>query len=133
MNRNVSALESSNSVLDALKVMTERGVGCVVITSGSRPVGIITERDLMKAMMNDKEVLGCKLNEVMSQPLTTVRPNTAVTEALSVMKNRNIRRLPVVEEEKLLGIVTVHSDLLYWALAASTKKDSQYRVEPKAP
>jgi len=38
-----------------------------------------------------------------------------------------------VEEEKLLGIVTVHSDLLYWALAASTKKDSQYRVEPKAP
>jgi CBS domain-containing protein len=129
MNRNVSALESSNSVLDALKVMTEKGVGCVVVTSESKPVGIITERDLMRAMMNGREVLGCRLHDVMSQPLTTVRPDTAVTDALSVMKDRNIRRLPVVQEDKLLGIITVHRDLLYWALVASTGKNTQIPAE----
>jgi len=129
MNRNVSALETSNTVLDALKMMTEKGVGCVVITSSSRPVGILTERDVMKAMMNGKEVLEYKLNDVMSQPLTTVRPDAAVTEALGVMKDRNIRRLPVVKEDRLLGIITVHRDLLYWALAACAPN----RTQPEGP
>jgi CBS domain-containing protein len=126
MNRNVSALDSCNTVLDALRIMTEKGVGCVVVTSASKPVGIVTERDVMKAMMKGKEVLEYRLHDVMSRPLMSVPPNTAVAEALNVMKSRNIRRLPVVREDKLLGIITIHKDLLYWALAAAGKEEPRY-------
>jgi len=122
MNRNVSALDSSNTVLDAMRVMTERSVGCVVITSMSHPVGIITERDLMKTMMNGKDVLENKLSEIMSQPLAAVAPDAPVVEALRLMKDRNIRRLAVVQDGVLRGIITIHSDLLYWALAPAKDK-----------
>lgn len=124
MNRRVSTLDASDTVVDALHVMTEKGVGCVIITLDSRPVGILTERDVMKTMMKGKEVLGNKLSEVMSIPLTTVPPNTPVVEALKLMKKMNIRRLPVVSDGELQGIITVHQDLMYWALVAASGSSS---------
>jgi CBS domain-containing protein len=118
MNRNVSTLDVSGTVHDAIQIMTEKGVGCVVITNESKPVGILTERDVMKAIMRREKVLASRVSDVMVVPLTSVAPETPVVQALDLMRQRNIRRLPVVSDEQLRGIVTVHRDLLYWALTA---------------
>jgi len=90
----------------------------VVITNESKPVGILTERDVMKAIMRREKVLASRVSDVMVVPLTSVAPETPVVQALDLMRQRNIRRLPVVSDEQLRGIVTVHRDLLYWALTA---------------
>jgi len=119
MNRKVTTLDISGTVRDAARIMTEKSVGCIVITEDTRPVGIVTERDVMKAMMQDKDVLANKVSELMSVPLTTAPPETPVVEALDLMKKKNIRRLPIVSDGELQGIVTIHTDLLYWALSAA--------------
>ena len=119
MNKNVSTPDASQTVRDALRVMTEKSVGCVVITKGRSPVGILTERDVMRAMLNGKHILKNSVTQVMSLPLTTVPPETSVIEALDLMKKKAIRRLPVVSNGELQGIITIHTDLLYWALAAA--------------
>jgi CBS domain-containing protein len=117
MNSNVSTLDVSGSVRDVMRIMTEKSVGCVVITDDSKPVGIVTERDVMRAMMEEAG-LSRRVIDVMVHPLTSVPPETPVVQALQLMRSKNIRRLPVVSDQKLHGIVTVHRDLLYWALTA---------------
>lgn len=116
MNRSVSTLDASETVLDALRLMTEKGVGCLVITENAKPVGIVTERDVMKAMMQGRDVLKNRVADLMSLPLTSVPPETPVVDALDLMRKKNIRRLPVVSNGELQGIITIHTDLLYWAL-----------------
>jgi len=123
MNRSVATLDVSGTVLDALRIMTTKSVGCLIITDSTKPVGIVTERDVMKVMMQGRDILNNKVAEVMSIPLTAVRPETSVVEALDLMKKKNIRRLPVVSDGELQGIITIHTDLLYWALTA-TKGDT---------
>jgi CBS domain-containing protein len=125
MNRKVTTLDVSRTVLDAVRIMTEKGVGSLVITEDSKPVGIVTERDVMKAMMQGKDILRNKVADVMTLPLTTVPPETPVVEALDLMKKKNIRRLPVVSDGELQGIITIHTDLLYWALTA-TRADTPH-------
>jgi CBS domain-containing protein len=71
----------------------------------------------MKIVIKGKEVLNNKVLDVMIRPLTTVPPDTPVVQALDLMRKKNIRRLPVVSDGHLHGIVTIHRDLLYWALA----------------
>jgi CBS domain-containing protein len=119
MSRNVTTLDTSGTVLDAIRIMTEKGIGCVVVTDKAKPVGIVTERDVMKAMMQGRNVLNSKIAEVMINPVTTVPPEAPVVKALDLMKKKGIRRLPVVSDGKLRGIITVHRDLLYWALPQS--------------
>jgi CBS domain-containing protein len=96
--------------------MTEKGIGCVVITESGRPVGVLTEKDIMKEIVKGKNVLHREVGSIMSRPLISVRPDTPVVDALDLMRKKDIRRLAVVDGEKLEGLVTVHRDLLYWAL-----------------
>ena len=119
MNRNVATLDASRTLKDAVHIMTEKSVGCVIVQENQKPVGIVTERDVMKAMLNHEDALASNVTQVMSIPLTTVPPDTAVVEALDLMKKKAIRRLPVVSNGELQGIITIHTDLLYWALAAA--------------
>jgi CBS domain-containing protein len=98
--------------------MTEKGVGCVVITENGRPVGVLTDKDIMKKIVRNKNVFQEDVGTLMSQPLVSVPPDMPVVDALNLMRRKNIRRLPVVNEGRLEGLVTVHRDLLYWALTA---------------
>jgi CBS domain-containing protein len=118
MIKNVLSTETSTHLVDAARLMTERGIGCVVITENGRPVGVLTEKDVMKKIVKDKNVFQEDVGTLMSQPLVSVPPDMPVVDALDLMKKKNIRRLPVVNEGRLEGLVTVHRDLLYWALTA---------------
>jgi len=118
MTKNVLSTEKSTQLVDAARLMTEKGIGCVVITENGKPVGVLTEKDIMKEIVKDKNVFQKDVGSIMSRPLVSVPPDTPVVDALDLMRKRDIRRLPVVNGERLEGLVTVHRDLLYWALTA---------------
>jgi len=90
----------------AVSKMIEYQVGSVVVMSGGLPVGIVTERDLLKIMAEGRDPNKILTSEVMSKPLVTVGPDAPVTQAIALMKEKAIRRIPIVKENKLIGIVT---------------------------
>lgn len=122
MKKKVVTLDNSSTVLDAIRVMTEKCVGCIVIMRGMEPLGILTERDALVAIMHNKDALSHNVEEAMSKPLITVDPETPVVEALHLMKSKNIRHLPVVSGGQLRGIMTIHTALLNWASTSNRAK-----------
>lgn len=129
MIKNVLSTEKSTQLADAARLMTEKGIGCVVITENGKPVGVLTEKDIMKEIVRDKNVFEKDVGSLMSRPLVSVSPDTPVVDALDLMRKKDIRRLPVINEGRLEGLVTVHRDLLYWALTALRTSS----VAPTAP
>ena len=107
MNNNVVTAPPEISIRSIAKLMVDQGVGSIVIVKENRPVGIITEKDIVKAMAEGKDPDKVSAGEIMSKPLITVRPNTPLEKAVSIMVERNVRRLPVVEEGELVGIITM--------------------------
>jgi CBS domain-containing protein len=116
MTKNVVTAEASQPVKDVLQVMADKGIGCVVITEKNSPAGIVTERDIVRRILREQEILRYRAGEIMTKPLISVTPDTPVIDALHLMKEKDIRRLPVVQDSRLEGILTIHSDLLYWAV-----------------
>ena len=95
------------TVARAAKLMAERGVGSIIIVKSRKPVGILTERDLLlKVVSLDLKPSSVKVGKIMSTPIITIPPDADVTEAARTMARSKIRRLPVVEQDKLVGIVT---------------------------
>ncbi|MDI6819430.1 MAG: CBS domain-containing protein [Candidatus Hodarchaeaceae archaeon] len=107
MTEKVLTAGPRTTVAKAAKLMSERGVGSIIITQGKKPVGILTERDLlMKVVSVDLRPSKVLVSKVMSSPVLTVGPETEVAEAARVMIRNRIRRLPVVDRGRLVGIVT---------------------------
>lgn len=103
----VTSAEKTHTVLDAAKKMNEKRIGSVVVTEGDRVVGIFTERDVLtRVVAQGRDPEGTTLGEVMSSPVACCRRDTTIEECRDVMTNRRIRHLPVVEDDKLLGLIT---------------------------
>ncbi|MGD8545540.1 MAG: CBS domain-containing protein [Candidatus Bathyarchaeota archaeon] len=112
MTEPVITVSKDHSVLETVEIMSKKSIGCVVIMDKGKPVGIATERDILKRVvaegLNPSEV---KIEEIMSKPVRTINGDMAVIEAIRVMQKNDIRHLPVIEKEELVGIVT-QRDLL---------------------
>lgn len=94
------------------KDMAELGIGSVVITSGGKPAGIITERDIaLKVLLKNKRASEVKAKEIMSSPLITLEPETSIEKACELAVRLGIKRLPVVENGVPIGIVSVRNIL----------------------
>jgi len=107
MRTNVLTTGLGTTVAKAAKLMAELDVGSIVIVQNKKPIGILTERDLlMKVVSEDLKASAVRVGKIMSSPLTTISPNTDIVEAAKLMAKNKIRRLPVVENGKLVGIVT---------------------------
>jgi signal-transduction protein with cAMP-binding, CBS, and nucleotidyltransferase domain len=107
MTSRVLTATPTTTVAQAAKLMTERGVGSIIIAESKKPVGILTERDLlMKVVSLDLTPSKIKIGKIMSSPVTTVGPDVDIAEAARLMARGRIRRLPVVERGKLIGILT---------------------------
>jgi CBS domain-containing protein len=105
---NIVSLDARSSVKAAAELMVSKNVGSVLVTDGSHQyVGIVTERDLLKKVtatgQNPAQIW---LEDIMSRPLITIDAKSGLGEATSLMIERNIRRLLVVENEKVIGIFT---------------------------
>ena len=106
------------SVRDALGAMIEHDIGTVVVAEGDAAVGVFTERDLSRRVLEDDLLLDRTVREVMSSPVVAVGPEDEVVFIFQLMNDRGIRRLPVVESGRLVGIVT-ERDLLRWVDAVA--------------
>ena len=117
MSKPLITVDSEASCQDAIRVMAEKDIGAVVVTEKGKPVGIVTERDILKKVCPNVSCMKVKVREIMSKPLITVDANTPIGEAVSIMVDRNIRRLLVTEGGKIVGIVT-QKDLMKGTLDA---------------
>jgi CBS domain-containing protein len=112
MTRPIIAEDEDTLVTKIAEDMEELGIGSVVITSEGKPAGIITERDIaLKVLLKDRKANEVKAKEIMAYPLVTIKPEASVDEACKLAAKKRIKRLPVVENEMLIGIVSIR-DLL---------------------
>ena len=108
MTRDVVTINESETTLQAAIIMSEKGISSLIVIRDGKPVGIITERDFVKKICARKiDVSVVKVNEIMSKIQTFADPETPIDVAVQRMINHRIRRLPVLSNEKIVGIVTV--------------------------
>jgi CBS domain-containing protein len=111
MTKEVVTIDTSKSVFEAAELMSSRGLGCLIVVIKGFPVGIITERDIVRRIVAKRSSPDAKVVEVMTKKLIMVGPDTSLKEAARVMSNNKIRRLPVLKDNRLVGIV-VASDFV---------------------
>jgi len=107
MSENVKTVRVDDNVLDAVRKMNKFRIGSVIVLSGARPVGIITERNILQRVVepsNDPRIIRAK--DIMSSPLITIEPNATLEEAARLMVRRSIKKLPVIDDGRLIGIIT---------------------------
>jgi CBS domain-containing protein len=103
----VISLDSSRTAQEAAALMAEKEIGSVVVTKGGRPFGIVTHSDIVRWAGLRQKLLDATLEGQASQPLITVGRGATVEEAAKVMIKNEIHKLPVIDGDKLLGIVTI--------------------------
>ncbi len=107
MQKNVITIQENKSALDAAKLISEKDISFLVIVKDDKPIGVITERDFVrKIAAQDKQASLIPLSEIMSYKFRWVEPSTEIEDAVQKMLNHNIRRLIVLEDEKLVGVIT---------------------------
>lgn len=107
MSTHPKVASEDSTVLDIVKQMAKQSVSCVVITEGTKPVGIITERDIInKVIAKEKSPKNMPATDIMSTPVVSVSPNTSFGSVAKLMKDKKIRRVVITENDNLAGIVT---------------------------
>ena len=96
------------TVYDAIEMLDAKNIGAVLVMEGDKLIGMFSERDYTrKVVLRGKRSRETKVSEIMSSHLTTIRPNDGVEECLRIMTDKRIRHLPVVEGEKVIGIISI--------------------------
>lgn len=112
MRVNPTTVEAEATVAKAAAHMCRDEVGSCIVLSGNKPIGIVSEQDMnCKVVAQDIKPSSIYVKDIMSTPLITIEPDKTVGEAAQMMVKHRVRRLPVVEKGKVLGMVTVR-DLL---------------------
>lgn len=112
MTSNVLTVDPKTNVAEAANLMTKYKIGCLIVKSNSEPEGLITESDIIRKIVSkDIKASEITIGEVMSKNLISINPGCELNEAARVMAKNKIRRLPVVNEGVLVGILT-SSDVL---------------------
>lgn len=107
MVKNVITVEAEATVKEVAKLMNKHEIGCLVVMKKGEPVGIITERDMLKrVLLKSKDPRKTKVGKMMSKPLVIGEPQTNIRDAVRLMVEGKIKRLPIVEDGHLLGLVT---------------------------
>ena len=108
MTKDVVAVDENMTALDAARLMTEKGISSLIIEKDHAPVGIISERDFVKKIcLKDMQPSTINVGSMMSKIQTYASPDTPVEVAVQRMVNHKIRRLPVISDGKVIGIITV--------------------------
>jgi CBS domain-containing protein len=106
------------TVFEAIQKMAEKNVGALLVTSQDKLVGIISERDYTrKVAIKGKSSKELKVGEILSEHLVHVTPAHSIEECMRLMTEHRIRHLPVLEGEKIIGVVSI-GDLVNWIISA---------------
>jgi len=107
MAKDVVTVDLNATIFDSAVLMSEKKIGSLVVLDGKTPIGIVTERDFVRRVIAQKIPLDTKIGEIMSKPLITIEPNSSLREAARLMIKNDIRRLPVIMENELVGMLVV--------------------------
>jgi len=121
MTKSVISVDSSISVNEAAKMMEDSKVGAVIVMENNTPIGIITDRDFAVKIVAHAYQITTPVKQIMSSPLIATSPDETVLMAADLMQTRHIRKLPVIENDQIVGIIT-SSDLIN-QFAISTEDD----------
>lgn len=105
MTKKVITIDLNATVYDAAKLMDKKQIGCLVVTDGNVPIGMVTERDFVRRVVTKRFSLDAKVSEIMSKPLIIIDPDSSLRDAARLMIKHKIRRLPVCDGNKLVGII----------------------------
>ncbi len=120
----IVSVSSDTPVKEALQRMKEANIGAVLVIAEEKPVGIFSERDLARELAAyDEFPLSTPVEKLMTAPLITVTPMTPIETCMAMMTDKRVRHLPVVDEERLAGIISI-GDVVKGLL---TSKDSTIR------
>lgn len=106
MVRDVKTVHPKMSARRAAEIMARNRIGSVVVIEKGKPAGILTEGDISRAVARGIDLSSCSVRELMSRNLVTIGPEARVEEAAKLMAEAKVKKLPVVENGKLVGIVT---------------------------
>jgi len=123
MKKNVISIDSSMTAQDAAKMMDDASIGAIVVLEKGVVAGIITERDITRRIVAKGKPYTINVKEIMSAPVVVVNPDDSVWEAAQLMKTRKIHRMPAVQNNVLVGIITT-SDIVR---LCSVGSDSEMR------
>jgi CBS domain-containing protein len=123
----VVTISHSSNVLDAVRVMVDRNIGSLVVMEGQRPVGIVTERDVLRFTAGAPESLTeVGLTEIMTRDMITAEPRDRLAAMMDVMTEKRIRHLPVIESDRLVGIISI-GDLVNACRVSAEQENHQLR------
>ena len=112
--REVVSVSPADTVLHAANLMNERGIGGLLVVEAGEPVGIFTERDVLRRVVAPgRDPSSTRVAEVMTSPVTTSSPDLPIEECAALMTSRRIRHLPVREAGRIAGVVTIGDILAY--------------------
>ena len=123
MTKSVISVDSGITVNEAAKMMEDAKVGAVIVMENNTPVGIVTDRDFAVKIVAHAYQITTPLKQIMSSPLIATGPDETVLMAADLMYSRDIRKLPVIDNDKVVGIITA-TDLVN-QLAICTEEDIQ--------
>jgi CBS domain-containing protein len=136
MTKDVVTIDINKNVFEAAELMTAQSIGCLVITRDDSPVGMVTERDFVRKIVAKRGSFDSKISQIMSKYLITVGPETSLKEATRLMSANKIHRLPVLNNNKLVGIV-VASDFVRNIGKKTTSEEilealGRYPIDPRS-
>jgi CBS domain-containing protein len=106
--RKIWTISPATRVFDALQVMAEKDVGALLVVNGKTLVGVFSERDYArKVILQGKSSKDIRVSEIMSSPPIFIEPDNIIEQGLALMSAKHVRHLPVMENDRLIGIVTI--------------------------
>lgn len=106
MRKKIITADEETSVEDVAKIMGEKSIGSVIITRNEEPIGIFTERDLLTKFLAEDKSLKVAVSKACSSPLITAPIDSSIHNAAAIMTSKHIKRLPIVKDNKLIGILS---------------------------
>jgi CBS domain-containing protein len=108
MIREIITLDGRATVREAVEIMAKQEISCLIIVQGESPIGIVTERDfLTRVLLEGRDPATTKVFQVMSAPLVYGNPNMNVREAVKLMNAKKIKKLPILENGHIVGMITL--------------------------
>ena len=123
MTKSVIAVDATLTINEAAKMMEDAKVGAIIVMEENKPVGIVTDRDFAVKVAAHAYQISDPVKKIMSSPLVAIGPEESVWMTTELMYTKGIRKLPVIENDNVVGMVTA-TDLIN-QLAVSTEKDIQ--------